>query len=47
MHECRWDKITGPKLTGFVLGLVGFLALIGVSDARFRLRFGSREPLIS
>jgi len=35
MAECRWEKITGWKLAGFVLGLAAFLALLLASEPGF------------
>lgn len=35
MKECRWSKITGGKLAGFVLGLAAFLALLFACEPGF------------
>jgi hypothetical protein len=35
MAECRWEKISGLKLTGFALGLAVFLGVLFASEPGF------------
>ena len=35
MEECRWEKITGRKLAGFVVGLAAFFWLVFASEPGF------------
>jgi hypothetical protein len=35
MEDCRWEKISGMKLAGFVFGLAAFLALLLASERGF------------